>query len=99
MLKAYKNGKWDIEVVDFIGSNDSLLVMTSYFFSLNPTSPSLLSAYLKYIKIIITIISLDFNSSNKKPKFQNLGTVMDIWKIRLDPLQEFSSSILLYPKS
>ena len=86
---------------DFIGSNNSLLVMTSfmvsYFFNLNPTSLFPLFAYLKYIKIIIKI-SLTFNNGNKKPKSQNLGTIMDIWKIRLNPLHEFSSSILLYPK-
>ena len=65
-----------IEVVDFIGSNDSSLVMTffvvSYFFSLNLAS-SPLFAYLKYIKITIIILSLTFNNHNKKLKSQNLG--------------------------
>lgn len=71
----------ETKVVDFIDSNDSLLVMASfvvsYFFNLNPTFLFPLFAYLKYIKIIIKI-SLTFNNRNKKPMSQNLGTVLDI---------------------
>ena len=86
-----------IEVVDFIGSNDSSLVMTffmvSYFFSLNLAS-SPLFAYLKYIKIIIIILSLTFNNHNKKLKSQNLG---QLWIFeKLDWIHYMNSLLPFY---
>ena len=62
----------ETKVVDFIDSNDSLLVMASfvvsYFFNLNPTFLFPLFAYLKYIKIIIKISLLTTATKSLCPK-------------------------------